>query len=148
MAFQAMIHDHAFGYGFHDADGFPAVTVGAWHHLALVWDQARGVDQINKAVGQMDQVTQQVASNSEEAASAAEELSAQAQQMNAVVQNLAALVGGASIGDGARGALKAAPAHHPAAAPAPKQAAGVEHPHQPQLLAHKDDKAEEEFKNF
>jgi len=42
-AFQAMVYDHDFGYGLHDPAGMPALKPGEWHHVALVWDQARGV---------------------------------------------------------------------------------------------------------
>jgi methyl-accepting chemotaxis protein len=66
-------------------------------------EQARGVEQVNKAIAQMEQVVQQAAANSEETSSSAAELSSQA-------QDLAALVGsfqlGASNGD---------PVHGPAA---------------------------------
>jgi len=43
-------------------------------------EQARGIEQISKAVAQMDQVTQTTAANAEESASASEELSAQAER--------------------------------------------------------------------
>jgi methyl-accepting chemotaxis protein/methyl-accepting chemotaxis protein-1 (serine sensor receptor) len=56
-------------------------------------EQARGIDQIAKAVAQMDQVTQTTAASAEESASASEELSAQAQALNQVVSDLGALVG-------------------------------------------------------
>ena len=59
-------------------------------------EQARGIDQIAKAVSQMDQVTQSTAANAEESASASEELSAQAEALNQVVLQLQALVGGDS----------------------------------------------------
>jgi len=57
-------------------------------------EQARGIDQIAKAVAQMDQVTQTTASSAEESASASEELSAQAQALNQIVSELGTLVGG------------------------------------------------------
>ncbi len=56
-------------------------------------EQARGIDQISKAIAQMDQVTQGTAASAEESASASEELSAQAQAMNHIVVELGALVG-------------------------------------------------------
>ena len=56
-------------------------------------EQARGIEQISKAVAQMDQVTQSTASSAEESASASEELSAQAQALRQVVTRLEALVG-------------------------------------------------------
>ena len=54
-------------------------------------EQARGVDQVNKAIQQMGQVVQQSAANSEETSSSAAELSSQA-------QDLAALVGSFQLG--------------------------------------------------
>jgi methyl-accepting chemotaxis protein len=56
--------------------------------------QARGIDQISKAVAQMDQVTQGTAASAEQSASASEELSAQAQALNHIVSALGTLVGG------------------------------------------------------
>jgi len=61
-------------------------------------EQARGIEQIAKAVTQMEQVTQKTAASAEEGASASEQLSAQAQTMHAVVAELQQMVGG---GDGA-----------------------------------------------
>ena len=57
-------------------------------------EQARGIDQISKAVAQMDQVTQGTAASAEESASASQELSAQAQALNHIVSELRKLVGG------------------------------------------------------
>jgi methyl-accepting chemotaxis protein len=57
-------------------------------------EQARGIDQISKAIAQMDQVTQGTAASAEQSASASEELSAQAQALNHIVAQLGALVGG------------------------------------------------------
>ena len=59
-------------------------------------EQARGIEQIAKAVTQMEQVTQKTAASAEEGASASEELSAQAQTMQAVVAELQQMVGGGS----------------------------------------------------
>jgi len=64
-------------------------------------EQAKGIDQVNIAVGQMDKVTQQNAANAEESASAAEEMSGQAEQMKAAVGDLVKLVGGAGSGENA-----------------------------------------------
>ncbi len=58
-------------------------------------EQARGIEQIAKAVTQMEQVTQKTAASAEESASASEQLSAQAQTMHAVVAELQQMVGGA-----------------------------------------------------
>jgi methyl-accepting chemotaxis protein len=57
-------------------------------------EQARGIDQISKAITQMDQVTQGTAASAEESASASEELSAQAQALNHIVSELGSMVGG------------------------------------------------------
>jgi methyl-accepting chemotaxis protein len=57
-------------------------------------EQARGIDQISRAIAQMDQVTQGTAASAEESASASEELSAQAQALNHIVVQLGTLVGG------------------------------------------------------
>jgi len=57
-------------------------------------EQARGIDQISKAIAQMDQVTQGTAASAEESASASEELSAQARALNHIVGELGQLVGG------------------------------------------------------
>ncbi len=57
-------------------------------------EQARGIDQISKAVSQMDQVTQGTAASAEQSASASEELSAQAQALDQIVLQLGSLVGG------------------------------------------------------
>ncbi len=56
-------------------------------------EQAKGFEQISKAVVQMDKVTQSNAASSEETASAVEELSAQARAVAATGQELANLVG-------------------------------------------------------
>jgi methyl-accepting chemotaxis protein len=48
-------------------------------------EQARGIEQVNKAITEMDKVVQQSAANSEESSSAAEELAGQSQEMAAMV---------------------------------------------------------------
>lgn len=57
-------------------------------------EQARGLEQIGKAISQMDHVTQSTASNAEESASAAEELNAQSDTLKDIVDRLSAMVGG------------------------------------------------------
>ena len=70
-------------------------------------EQARGLDQIGKAITQMEQVTQRTAASAEESASAAEELNAQSENLKAVVERLQAMVGGGQESDGrARRALR------------------------------------------
>jgi len=56
-------------------------------------EQARGIDEIGKAISQMEQVTQRTAAGAEQGASAAEELNAQAETLREVVLRLTALVG-------------------------------------------------------
>ncbi len=58
-------------------------------------EQARGIEQIAKAVSQMEQVTQSAAAHAEQSASAGEELSAQALATNDIVAKLVSLVGSA-----------------------------------------------------
>jgi methyl-accepting chemotaxis protein len=60
-------------------------------------EQARGIEQVNKAVAEMDEVTQQNAANSEESASASEELSGQARELTALVARF-------DLGEAGRGA--------------------------------------------
>ena len=59
-------------------------------------EQARGIDQINTAVGRMDSMTQQTAANAEESASSSEEMNAQAERMKAMMAELVKLVDGGS----------------------------------------------------
>ncbi len=56
-------------------------------------EQAKGLEQIGKAVSQMEQLTQTTAANAEESASAAEELTAQSEGLRDVVGQLAKMVG-------------------------------------------------------
>jgi len=118
-------------------------------------EQARGIEQIGKAISQMEQVTQKTAANAEESASAAEELNAQSETLKEIVSRLTAMVGGGDSASGAghitrraahkplRGAkptanltaLRSAVAHKPAHADSPAAAA-------------KDFPLEEEFKEF
>jgi methyl-accepting chemotaxis protein len=58
-------------------------------------EQARGIEQINRAVSEMDKVVQQNAANAEESASASEETSAQADHMMRFIQELVVVIGGA-----------------------------------------------------
>jgi methyl-accepting chemotaxis protein/methyl-accepting chemotaxis protein-1 (serine sensor receptor) len=57
-------------------------------------EQARGIEQIGRAITQMEQVTQKTAANAEEGASAAEELNAQSETLKDIVERLTAMVGG------------------------------------------------------
>jgi methyl-accepting chemotaxis protein/methyl-accepting chemotaxis protein-1 (serine sensor receptor) len=56
-------------------------------------EQARGIEQIGKAMSQMEHVTQSTAAIAEESASAAEELNAQSQALMSVVDRLSAMLG-------------------------------------------------------
>jgi methyl-accepting chemotaxis protein/methyl-accepting chemotaxis protein-1 (serine sensor receptor) len=60
-------------------------------------EQARGIDQVTKAIGQMGQVTQQTAATAEESAAAAEELSAQSESLQEIVVKLSSLVAETSM---------------------------------------------------
>lgn len=56
-------------------------------------EQARGVEQIARAMTQMEQVTQSSAASAEQAASAGESMSAQARTMRQIVEDLEQMVG-------------------------------------------------------
>jgi methyl-accepting chemotaxis protein/methyl-accepting chemotaxis protein-1 (serine sensor receptor) len=60
-------------------------------------EQARGIEQIGKAILQMQQVTQTTAANAEECAAAAEELNAQSAALKATVSRIRVMVGGAAM---------------------------------------------------
>jgi methyl-accepting chemotaxis protein len=62
-------------------------------------EQARGIEQVNKAVSEMDKVVQQNAANAEENASASEEMSAMSEQMQRFVAELVNLVNGDDLGN-------------------------------------------------
>jgi len=81
-------------------------------------EQARGIEQISKAIAQMDQVTQSTAASAEEGASASQELSAQAESMDQSVRKLSKLVDG---GDdtGVRTTIAKRPLTPPNTRPAP-----------------------------
>jgi len=59
-------------------------------------EQARGVTQVNSAIGNMDQITQANAAGSEELAASSEELSSQSLIMNGLMGDLVAVVDGES----------------------------------------------------
>jgi len=83
-------------------------------------EQARGIEQIGKALTQMEQVTQRSAAGAEESASAAEELNAQSQTLVEIVERLSALVGGGRKGNRGQvrpGRMPAADSGHASAAP-------------------------------
>ncbi|HLY19240.1 MAG TPA: methyl-accepting chemotaxis protein [Bryobacteraceae bacterium] len=65
-------------------------------------EQARGIEQVGKAIAQMEQVTQQTAASAEEGAAAAEELNAQSETLKHVVGRLTALVGSSEAPGGRR----------------------------------------------
>ena len=79
-------------------------------------EQARGIEQISRAISQMDQVTQNNAASAEESASASEELNAQAEVMMSIVNKLYSMVGAADAsvapanGGNRRNPSKATPA--------------------------------------
>ena len=63
-------------------------------------EQAKEIEQINRAVGAMDRVVQQNAASAEESASASQELTAQSHQMKGIVGELLRMVAGGSDGQG------------------------------------------------
>ncbi len=63
---------------------------------AACLDQARGIEEINKAVSELDKVVQQNAASAEESAAASEEMNAQAEQMKLSVIELVTMVEGAN----------------------------------------------------
>jgi methyl-accepting chemotaxis protein len=81
-------------------------------------EQARGIEQIAKAVTQMQSLTQSSAANAEESASAGEMMSEQATALNGAVMRLRDLVGsadGQAAGEPVR--FKAAPVKKTAPSP-------------------------------
>jgi methyl-accepting chemotaxis protein len=65
-------------------------------------EQARGIEEVGKAITQMEQVTQKTAANAEESAAAAEELTAQSETLKDIVERLTAMVGGNESTGGVR----------------------------------------------
>ena len=63
-------------------------------------EQARGIEQVTKAIMQIERVTQQTAANAEESASAAEELNAQSETLKDIVERLTAMVGSGLLTNG------------------------------------------------
>jgi methyl-accepting chemotaxis protein len=59
-------------------------------------EQARGIDQISKAIAEMEKVTQKTTANAQQSASAGAELGAQSETMHGIVEQLAAMVGRAA----------------------------------------------------
>jgi methyl-accepting chemotaxis protein/methyl-accepting chemotaxis protein-1 (serine sensor receptor) len=70
-------------------------------------EQARGIEQIGKAIAQMEQVTQRNAAGAEESASAAEELDAQSSALGEIVRGLTEMVGGNEHLGGGASAIRA-----------------------------------------
>jgi methyl-accepting chemotaxis protein len=64
---------------------------------AASYEQAQGIEQVNRAVAGMDNITQQNAAGAEEASSISGGLKLQAEQMKAIVGELAVLVGGRTL---------------------------------------------------
>jgi len=57
-------------------------------------EQARGIEQVGKAILQMEQVTRSTAANAQESAASAQELSAQSGMLEGIVDQLTAMVDG------------------------------------------------------
>jgi methyl-accepting chemotaxis protein/methyl-accepting chemotaxis protein-1 (serine sensor receptor) len=72
-------------------------------------EQARGIEQIAKAVTQMQRVTQSTAASAEQSASAGEEMSAQASGLNNAAKLLQELIGGAEQADASAALYSKAP---------------------------------------
>ena len=82
-------------------DGFEAMAESSGHAADLISnistasdEQARGIEQVSKALHQMDSVVQKNAAQAEEAAAAAEEMESQAMSVDRVVKDLRSLVDG------------------------------------------------------
>ena len=99
----------------HVAAGIQSITEQSLRVKSLVdevnlgsQEQAKGIEQVAKAITQMEQITQTTAASAEEGASAASELTAQSESVKDVVAQLAAMVGSeVSAGRGSRrGALQ------------------------------------------
>jgi len=56
-------------------------------------DQARGIEQVSRAIAQMEKVTQVTAASAEESASASEELRAQSQALESISERLTEMIG-------------------------------------------------------
>jgi len=64
-----------------------------WLNLASQ-EQARGIEEIARAVAEMQEVTQRTAASAEQSASASEEMSARSNEIKGAVADLVAVVGG------------------------------------------------------
>ncbi len=109
------------------AEGVRTITNGSAQVKTLVeevslgsGEQARGIEQIAKAIAQMEHVTQNSAASAEEGASAAAELNAQSDALQGIVQRLAALVGGAECSQGRAAGSRKLPAGARPVATAPR----------------------------
>ena len=83
------------------ASAIHAITGDSAHVKTLVeevnlssQEQARGIDQISKAIVQMQNVTQTTAASAQESAAAAEELTAQSRTLQEIAERLTIMVGG------------------------------------------------------
>ncbi len=89
-------------------------------------EQARGIDQVARAVTQMQEVTQKTASNAEEGAASGRELDGHAERLNTLVGKMHELVGGADAGrEEARGAGDQSYGNHAAHRPSPTSNAAL-----------------------
>ena len=86
------------------ADAIRSVTEDSTRIKTLVEEvnvggqqQARGIEEISKAISQMEQVTQTTAASAEESAAAAEQLTAQSEELKHVVGYLTSMVGGGEV---------------------------------------------------
>ena len=107
-------------------------------------EQAKGIAQINIAVGEMENVTQSNAAGAEESASASEELNAQAEEMRRIVGELLQLVGaeedrGASVGNARVRAESSRSSSFSVASHSSKNASEARKVHSPQKALKLDD---------
>jgi methyl-accepting chemotaxis protein len=90
-------------------------------------EQARGIDQVARAVTQMQEVTQKTASNAEEGAASGRELDGHADRLNKLVERMHDLVGGEDTQEDSAGRAEIGNGSHAAAmyrpAPAPSNPA-------------------------
>lgn len=56
-------------------------------------EQARGIEQISKAVSQMERVTQEAAANADKSALSSRDLASQAEALDQIVNELRGLIG-------------------------------------------------------
>ncbi len=103
-------------HGITDSTSRVKVLVDEVSHGGM--EQARGIDQISRALVQMEHTTQQAAANAEESASASQQLRAQAASMESIILSLETLITGRQTQTGSHaGQLRPAVPAKPAIVP-------------------------------